>query len=349
MPSVPLDLNLEALLEPIPGPDPAGPVPYAERAELEEARKEKEDPDAQEPGILLRPDWSKIARQAQDILRGKSKDLSVATRLTEALFRQHSFAALPECFRLLRRLVAECWDRIVPPLDEDGTAEARASAVSWLCNAQRGAFFPSAIRLSPLFRSGDRSYGLLDWQNAQDPKKRWSDSDKEDLEKAIKDLRLEECERLAGDLARALDEVGKLSLVLQEKMAAEAPNTDELRKALNECLQLIRQVLSRKRPVATTPAAKPASAAGNGKTDGPAAAPAPAATRAEAYQQLAQAAALLRELEPHSPIPYLIQRAVALGAKPFPELIRELIREPNLLAELSREFGLSEEKKPSES
>ena len=32
---------------------------------------------------------------------------------------------------------------------------------------QRGAFFPSAIRLHPLFRSGDRGYGLLDWQNAQ--------------------------------------------------------------------------------------------------------------------------------------------------------------------------------------
>src|SRR3954447_5555881 len=145
MPSSPLDLKLEALLEPIPGPDPAGPVPYTERAELEEARKEKEDPEAQEPGTLLKPDWAKIAAKAQDVLRTKSKDLSVATRLTEALFRQDGFPALPESFRLLRRLVGECWDRIVPTLDEDGTAEARASAVSWLCNTQRGAFFPSAI------------------------------------------------------------------------------------------------------------------------------------------------------------------------------------------------------------
>jgi len=43
-----------------------------------------------------------------------------------------------------------------------------------------------------------------------------------------------------------------------------------------------------------------------------------------------------------------LQRAVELGAKPFPELIRELIREPNLLAELSREFGLGEQTRPSE-
>jgi type VI secretion system protein ImpA len=55
---------------------------------------------------------------------------------------------------------------------------------------------------------------------------------------------------------------------------------------------------------------------------------------------LAQAAALLKELEPHSPIPYLVQRAVELGALPFPELMIALIREPNVLADLNRELGI---------
>ena len=65
-------------------------------------------------------------------------------------------------------------------------------------------------------------------------------------------------------------------------------------------------------------------------------------SRAEAYRQLARAAAVLQELEPHSPIPYLVQRAVQLGSLPFPDLIKALIREPNVLAELAREFGLGE-------
>jgi type VI secretion system protein ImpA len=60
------------------------------------------------------------------------------------------------------------------------------------------------------------------------------------------------------------------------------------------------------------------------------------------YQQLAEAAARLQQLEPHSPIPYLVQRAVELGALPFPELIRALIREPNVLSELNRELGIQE-------
>ena len=46
------------------------------------------------------------------------------------------------------------------------------------------------------------------------------------------------------------------------------------------------------------------------------------ASRAQVYQQLAAAAAVLQRLEPHSPIPYLINRAVELGALSFPELMR---------------------------
>ena len=64
--------------------------------------------------------------------------------------------------------------------------------------------------------------------------------------------------------------------------------------------------------------------------------------RAEIYRQLEQSANVLRQLEPHSPIPYLIQRAVELGSMPFPQLIRALIREPNILSELNRELGIKE-------
>jgi len=48
-------------------------------------------------------------------------------------------------------------------------------------------------------------------------------------------------------------------------------------------------------------------------------------------------------LEPHSPIPYLVQRAVELGAMPFPQLMRALIRDANTLTELSRELGIKSE------
>ena len=50
-------------------------------------------------------------------------------------------------------------------------------------------------------------------------------------------------------------------------------------------------------------------------------------------------------MEPHSPIPILIQRAVELGSLPFPQLMgalakdqlmNALIRDPNILQEIGR-------------
>jgi type VI secretion system protein ImpA len=50
-------------------------------------------------------------------------------------------------------------------------------------------------------------------------------------------------------------------------------------------------------------------------------------------------------LEPHSPIPYLLDRCVRLGELPFPELMREIVRETAALDELDRLLGLE---KPEE-
>ncbi len=49
---------------------------------------------------------------------------------------------------------------------------------------------------------------------------------------------------------------------------------------------------------------------------------------------------MLQRLEPHSPIPYLINRAVELGALSFPDLMRQLIRDSDVLMTMNRELGI---------
>jgi type VI secretion system protein ImpA len=104
---------------------------------------------------------------------------------------------------------------------------------------------------------------------------------------------------------------------------------------------LAQQILDRKpKPVEETPAEAGAGGQAPAARDG-----APRGnmrTRAEVYHQLSQAAKVLRELEPHSPIPYLIERAVALGNMSFPDLIKVLVRDAGTLSELSREMGIEE-------
>ncbi len=65
-------------------------------------------------------------------------------------------------------------------------------------------------------------------------------------------------------------------------------------------------------------------------------------SRGAAYRQLTQAAEYLQQTEPHSPIPYLVHRAVKLGQLPFPKLVQQLVREEGILNEPCREFGITE-------
>ena len=69
----------------------------------------------------------------------------------------------------------------------------------------------------------------------------------------------------------------------------------------------------------------------------PASAQEPIQSRAEAYKRLAEVAAYLEQTEPHSPVHYLLRRAISWGDKSFEELLVELIKEPGQVKEL---FGL---------
>ena len=51
---------------------------------------------------------------------------------------------------------------------------------------------------------------------------------------------------------------------------------------------------------------------------------------------------VLQQLEPHSPIPYLLNRAVELGTFPFPELMKNLILNADVLKLMNRELGIKD-------
>lgn len=52
-------------------------------------------------------------------------------------------------------------------------------------------------------------------------------------------------------------------------------------------------------------------------------------SREDAYKRLNEAADYLLKAEPHSPVPYLIKRAISWGDMPLPQLLGELILDPN--------------------
>src|SRR5262249_39141093 len=83
--------------------------------------------------------------------------------------------------------------------------------------------------------------------------------------------------------------------------------------------------------------------AGNSASSPSAPSPGAMATRDQIYRTISQAADALQRIEPHSPIPDLLRRAVELGQMPFRRLIKELVQDGNSLAQVYREFGIRDD------
>jgi type VI secretion system protein ImpA len=339
MASSPL-LDIDALVAPVPGDAPAGaPLPYDVRLKLEELRKEinpadYDEEDARRPPSYRPPDWAGIVKLAKETLSSKSKDLLVAARLVEALVIQERFVGLRDGIKLLHRLAGEAWDRVHPMIEQGETLEPREGPFKWLNQIGYGSQFPRTLRVTPLFIVGGKGFGFEDWQ---------SKDRKAAFDTAASAVKLETAQDLVDDLKAAKEELHALCDVLNDKMGEFAPdlvsseNNENIGAAINDCLKVANQVLGKKTGTASTgdDGSSATGGAGGGGTVA-----LNLSSRADAYRMLNEAADLLQRLEPHSPIPYLVKRAVYLGELKFPELMKALLRENAALDELYRLVGV---------
>jgi type VI secretion system protein ImpA len=346
-------LDFERLLAPIAGANPAGqPLPFDVRKRLDDARKEINlnqfaPNDPRRPEQPQSADWPGIEQLTQDTIARISKDLLVAARLTEALVKCHGFGGLRDGLRLLRRLTQDCWERIYPVI-EDGDLEVRGAVFNWLDDEFKGAKFPYTLRTVPLTRVGNEApygaqYGWQTWKDAQESK---GPVTAEAFDQAAAATPREYCQTVVDDIAASADELTELAKVLSGKMGEAAPGLVQARKALLECHELANYLLKRKGPAPVS--ARPASAAPVDSAAAQSANDVPAArrplTREDLLARLADASALLLEMEPQSPIAYMIQRAVRLARLPLPDLMRVLVRDAGVLGQLDRDLDLGLEK-----
>lgn len=331
-------IDFRPLLEPISEDEPAGGgVPYDVRESLEQMRKEVNPEafaadDPMRPTDIVKADWSGIIALAQETIRRTSKNLLVVSRLVEALTKKHGFAGLRDGLHLVRLLVEICWDRFDPPL-EDEDMEVRAAPFNWLDDPDRGAYFPNSIRAVPLLAAGGAQFSWQQWQQSQAA---GSDST-ESIERVVMGATRERCQELVDTLSQAQQELMRLMQTLSAKMGSEAPGFTAVRPAMGDCLKLAQQILQRKGAPEET--AMTVVDSGNGAAT-VMVAKSRFGTRDDIYQELASAASALERLEPHSPVPFLVRRAVELGALPFPLLMQALIRDANVLSEMNRELGI---------
>jgi len=148
-----------------------------------------------------------------------------------------------------------------------------------------------------------------------------------------------------------------MAALTETRLGTEAPNLSKLRDTLRAMERVLVQMASPDAGETMNPQEAqeaPALAEATTASAASAATPAPGAgaaqqvamlnqwhNRDEAYATLEALAAYLSRIEPHSPTPYLLRRAVNWGRMPLPELMAEIIREEGDLNRLAHLLGLN--------
>jgi type VI secretion system protein ImpA len=345
-------VDFESLLSPIPGDSPGGePLryagPYDAIAEARRADDELTQGDWQRD--TKASDWRRVIELGTEALSKRSKDIQIAAWMVEALIHLHGFVGLRDGCRLVRELSGRFWESLYPEIEESDL-DPRAGPIEWM--NQR---LPEAVRFVPLARSsrGDQ-YGWWHWQESRtvdnlgrtNPEARSTALAEgkisgEAFDKAVATLPRAHYEKLFLDIGQADDELKALALEVDTRFGRSAPGLVALKQAADDCRGLVEAIVKRKREL--EPDATPAEAgAGQGAAEISGRAGEALRDRAAALQRLAEVAAFFRRTEPHSPVSYLVQRAVQWGQMPLESWLRDVIKDEAVLANLRDTLGLKE-------
>lgn len=356
-------IDVEALLAPIAGENPAGEnLQYSGlHDEIREARRADEalaQGDWQRE--LKTADWDRVVALCRDALAQKTKDLQIAAWLTEALVRTGGFAGLRDGLKLARGLHEKFWEGVYPPV-EDGDLEARANSLAWLDRQAA-----SALQTVPVTKAAGAAYSYLQMEEAkkldlpanaasltpealaalnQERERAASEGrpTTESFTKARNATRRAFYEETSGLLGECRQEVKALDRVMDEKFGRETPGLSELQKSLEKIEAWVEKTVKEKR-IEEPDAAEAAGEAAGGEeaaAAGPGTVAGPIKTRQDALRRLAEVADYFRRTEPHSPVSYLVQRAITWGQMPLDAWLTDVIKDGALLASIRETLGLN--------
>lgn len=345
--------DLERLLAPIEGENPAGNDPRADysatspynrlRDARSEARAAERAMDAAAEEASVPPQWRTIRDLADKLLAEQAKDLEVAAWYTEALLRSHGFEGLDAGFRLMHGLVEGFWEALYPLPDEDGML-TKVAPVTGLNGEGGDGALTQPIRKVPLFRMGDGTPLAL-WQIEQADALESLDEERREARVAAGALTADAVVKaaaavpaahwlaLAAALRGASSAWAALGAALDERAGADAPPTSSVRDLLDGALAVVTRLagdkLAEAEEASEAEAGEAAEAEGGGGGGGGGgtrkARPGEIGSREDALKMLEEVARWFRRVEPHSPLSYTLEEAVRRGRMTLPDLLAELM------------------------
>jgi len=359
----PAVIDIDTMLQPVSDESPSGEnLRYSGLYdEITEARRADDDLNQGDWQTELKlADFRKVIDLAVDALTTKTRDLQIAAWLSEALIKQHGFAGLRDSMTLLKGLQVNFWDTLHPEIDE-GDMEGRANAIAWF-ETQAA----QVIQTIPF--TGSKGYSFRDWEDSKvfnfsdnienlDPTEQERVSElKTQAEKQrrvtaemwaaeVGATRRAKCEEVNFDLEECWAEFNSLNQAIEEKYDRnQMPGLANLRKSLDAVHTQAKKLLEQKRkeePDESDLPAEEGSVGEGGVRTGAGGSTGPIGSRRDALRRLNEIAEFFQRTEPHSPISYIVQRAVKWGNMPLELWLQDVIKDETVLYNLRQTLGIS--------
>ena len=362
-------IDVAELLNPIAGSDPCGEdMSFADVFDqMREARRADDASLSQGDWQTDRKlaDWRLVLQLGERVLSRQSKDLQAAVWVGEAAIGKEGYAGAAEAFALLGGLLERYWDGLYPRLDGDD-ADERASKLSWF-----NTYASRALRAAPLTEAKP-AMTLNDWQASRDVDNLGRQNAEayqaalaegkptgEGFDKAIIDNSADFIKALLASTEAAQASFAAFKSQVDHKLGRSAPSLSEIEEALKRAQQLVLKAAKTKGLVtdsaaaaADEPAAVVASASGAVGSSMAGSAPAGGgfslqlggahSGRDGALKALGEIAQFFRRTEPHSPVPFLIERAISWADTPLDEWLVQVVTDDSVLSRIRDRTGIAQ-------
>ena len=350
-------IDAASLLAPIPGDNPAGAALRSSAPEFDEINKllPQQDKGVSEGIESAKPgEWRAMIDKCSAGLKNKSKDLRFAGRLIQALTNRHGFAGLRDGLQFTVSLINDYWDTLNPLPDEDtGDLESRVSPLLALCRETEAPIWVREVPLTsnPAPMDGDDSKRVPVTYN---------------LHVLINEKKSDSAIPFAAGMAKVIgstpaaflitaheDIVGAGEALEAFKDATNdrfgrdvAPDVSKVREALALCKNRIESIC-KSRGISLTAQTTAALASDEPESSGEEVSAmssnghaGPIRNRGEALNRLREIAGFLKQAEPHSPVSYLINRAITWSEMPFEKLLLELVTDDAARERINTTLGI---------
>ncbi|MBS0352008.1 MAG: type VI secretion system protein TssA [Proteobacteria bacterium] len=333
-------MDTEALLAPISSENPAGidirkdtsaQTLYRQAKQARANARGIERQQLQGNNLSSKTDWKNVYRLSVNILTTQAKDIEVATWLIEAGLRLHGFTGLSAGFKFTANLIEKYWEILYPLPDEEGLLTKVGPFIGLNGEDVEGSLI-APLALTPIleFENGT----VLTLWHYQQARQNSEASKLEEIKAAIQVIPVETLKDVLNTLESCIAHFSQLVAILNEKCANQSPPSSRVFEQLRNCLEcfrantttLVTEAPTKKEPIAPKIEAKPSIKI-----------PTP---REQALENLVAIAQFFRDTEPHSPLPYILERAVRWGKMALPDLLKELLQDESSKKQLNQLTGI---------